>query len=105
MRARIRAGANSPLRIEISGKHGQYLGDAVVEVKGAGLSDELMLRCSGPWVLVDVPVGRYTVTTQAGHDGPMRTATVNVGESQRRLVMHFANLGGEVSQILAGRFD
>jgi hypothetical protein len=86
-----------PLRIEISGKHGQYLGDAVVNVKGPGIDDELMVRCSGPWVLVDVPAGRYTVMTSAGHDGPTRTATVNVGETQKRLVMNFANLGGEVS--------
>jgi hypothetical protein len=90
-----------PLRVEISGKQGQYLGDAIVEIKGAGVSEELTLRCSGPWVLVDVPAGRYSVTTSAGHDGPTRAATVNVGESQRRLVMHFPNLGGEVSTIMA----
>src|SRR5687767_2873067 len=30
-----------PLRVEIAGKDGQYLGDAVVEVKGRGLSEEL----------------------------------------------------------------
>jgi hypothetical protein len=93
-----------PLRVEISGKDGQYLGDAIVEVKGAGLDEELTLRCTGPWVLVDLPAGKYTVTTAAGHDGPMRTATVNVGTSQKRLVMNFPNLGGEISRVFAGGF-
>ena len=93
-----------PLRVEISGKDGQYLGDAIVEVKGAGLDEELTLRCNGPWVLVDLPAGKYTVTTSAGHDGPMRTATVNVGTMQKRLVMNFPNLGGEISQVFAGDF-
>ena len=87
-----------PLRVEIAGKDGQYLGDAVVEVKGRGLSEELTLRCSGPWVLVGVPAGDYDVTVHAGHDGPMRTAHVRVGDSQKRLVMHFPNAGGETTQ-------
>jgi hypothetical protein len=87
-----------PLRVEIAGKDGQYLGDAIVEVKGAALDNEMILRCSGPWVLVDLPSGKYQVTVQAGHDGPMRTAMVNVGETQKRLVMHFPNLGGETTQ-------
>ena len=87
-----------PWRVEIAGKDGQYLGDAIVEVKGKGIDDELTLRCSGPWVLVDLPSGKYQVNVQAGHDGPMRTATVNVGASQKRLVMHFPNMGGETTQ-------
>ena len=86
------------LRVEIAGKGGQYLGDAIVEVKGRGLNDELMLRCGGPWVLVDVPAGGYEVTVHNGHDGPTRTAHVRVGDTQRRLVMHFPNAGGEVTQ-------
>jgi hypothetical protein len=87
-----------PLRVEIAGKDGQYLGDAVVEVKGAHVDGELALRCSGPWVLVDLPSGTYQVTVHAGHDGPMRTATVNIGTAQKRLVMHFPNAGGETTQ-------
>ena len=86
------------LRIEIAGKDGQYLGDAIVEVKGRGLPDPVMVRCSGPWVLVGVPAGGYDVSVHNGHDGPMRTAHVRVGDTQRRLVMHFPNAGGEVTQ-------
>jgi hypothetical protein len=90
-----------PLRIEIAGKEGQYLGDAVVEITGGELNEELALRCSGPWVLVDVPAGRYDVTVHAGHEGPLKHAKVTVGDTQKRLVMHFPNMGGETTQMIA----
>ena len=97
--ARYEAMMNSfPLRLEIAGKNGQYLGDQIVELSGEKLSGQVSVYCSGPWALFDVPAGRYTATTYAGHDGPSRTATIDVaGNDQDRIVMSFPELGGAVS--------
>lgn len=88
-----------PLRVEIAGRNGQYLGDTIVELSGGGLAQPIAVGCSGPWVLFDVPAGSYSVTTLAeGHDGESKTASVNVGGAgQARIVMQFPNLGGATS--------
>jgi len=88
-----------PLRMEIAGKHGQYLGDQIVELSGGNIGgNEIAVYCLGPWVLFDVPAGQYTATTFAGHGGPSKTATIDVGgPDQDRVVMSFPELGGEVS--------
>ena len=97
--ARVEAMMNSfPLRLEIAGKHGQYLGDQVVELSGENINGRISVYCTGPWVLFDVPAGRYAATTYAGHEGPSRTATIDVaGNDQDRIVMSFPELGGAVS--------
>ena len=88
-----------PLRVEVAGRNGQYLGDAIVEISGGGLAQNVAVQCQGPWVLFDVPEGSYSITTMIGHDGPSRTASANVGGAgQDRLVMHFPDLGGETTR-------
>jgi hypothetical protein len=99
-----------PLRVEIAGRDGQYLGDQAVEITGENMGGEIAVYCKGPWVLFDVPAGQYTVTTFAehssGNDGLAKTATVNVGAGgQGRLVMHFPDLGGAVSRQQVATLD
>jgi hypothetical protein len=88
-----------PLRVEIAGRNGQYLGDNTVELGGGQLAAPVMIHCMGPWVLFDVPDGSYSVTTRAGEGNESKTARVNVGGAgQDRLVMQFPALGGATSQ-------
>jgi hypothetical protein len=97
--SRIEATMNDfPLRVEMTGKSGQYLGDQIVKISGANIDGELAVHCAGPWVLFDVPAGQYSVTSFAGHNGPAKTSSVDVsGEVQDRVVLNFPELGGAVS--------
>ena len=86
-----------PLRVEITGMDGQYLGDHTVEISGPNASGAIAVFCSGPWVLFDVPDGEYSVTSTV-LGGPSKTTTANVsGAEQQRVVINFPELGGEVS--------
>ena len=89
---------NFPVRIEITGADGQYLGDHIVEISGANLDGTVAVHCQGPWVLFNVPAGQYSVTSFPMHDGLSKTVSVNVsGADQDRVVVNFPELGGVVS--------
>ena len=79
------------LRLEFSGKDGQYLGDETVNVSGNGHS--VSVHCIGPWVLMKLPSGTYKVSAdvaEAGH----KDVTVH---APGRVLVHFPNAGGEVA--------
>lgn len=74
-----------PLKLEFAGVGGQYLGEERVQVTGNGVN--VNVRCKGPWVLMRVPAGSYTVQAHV-RGGGNKTATVNVtGRGQTRAVM------------------
>ena len=76
-----------PLRIEVVGTGGEFLGDAqVILSKG----DEALaaVNCGGPWVLFKVMPGAYGVSAEIA--GVTKTARVNVGGTgQARVVLRF----------------
>jgi hypothetical protein len=84
-----------PLKIELAGRDGQFLGDAQVSlIKG----DEAVVsvHCAGPWVLFKLAPGAYGVTAEIG--GVSKTAKVAVsGKGQARVVLRFPEEGGAVS--------
>jgi len=78
-----------PLRIEVVGAGGEYLGDAQVTLSKG---DEALaaVNCGGPWVLFKVMAGAYSVSAEIG--GTTKTARVNVGGSgQARVVLRFTD--------------
>jgi hypothetical protein len=84
-----------PLKIEIVGDQGQFLGEAEVSVN-KGEEAIVSVRCGGPWVLFRLDPGAYTVT--AGVGGATASSRVNVGGStQARVILRFPGQGGAVS--------
>jgi hypothetical protein len=84
-----------PLKIEVVGRGGQFLGDTVVTVEK---DDEALasINCGGPWVLVKLMPGSYSV--KADVEGVSKTARVTVtGKEQTRVVLRFEDAGGAVS--------
>lgn len=84
-----------PLKVEIAGTDGQYLGNValVIEREGARV---LNLHCAGPWILARLTPGAYTVT--ATFEGANASGNVNVSAGgQARLTLRFPGAGGTVS--------
>jgi hypothetical protein len=76
-----------PLRIEVVGAGGEFLGDAQVTLSKG---DEALaaVNCGGPWVLFKVMPGAYAVSAEV--EGITKTARVNVaGSGQARVVLRF----------------
>jgi hypothetical protein len=85
--------ATFPLRIELVGRAGEYLGQAEVTLSQ---NDEAIIgvQCGGPWLLVRLPPGRYDVTAVVGNVSKTGRATVPA-TGQGRLVIRFPELGQE----------
>ena len=54
-----------PLKMEFAGAHGKYVGDVRVRVHDAVGNLVLEAHCLTPWVLADLPPGRYRVAATA----------------------------------------
>lgn len=84
-----------PLKIETTGKDGQWLADADVSITRNG-KDVVSVHCGGPWVLLKLPAGSYRVT--AVLDGQSTEAKALVPASgQGRVILRFPNTGGTTS--------
>lgn len=87
------AWANYPVRIEIAGRGGQYLGDVhlTLSQKNKTLA---AVTCEGPWILFRVPTGRYEVNALT--EGETISSTITAPETgQARIILRFPDLGGE----------
>jgi hypothetical protein len=84
-----------PVKVEIAGKEGQYLGGATVTIKKDG-SELATVTCAGPWILFKLAPGRYDVTGTI--KGEIKTGVVYAPQSgQGRVILRFLNRGGAVS--------
>jgi hypothetical protein len=84
-----------PLKVELVGRAGQYLGEAEVTLTKGGEA-VISVRCAGPWVLFKLEPGAYSVTAEI--EGATKTARVNVsGKGQARLIIRFPDQGGATS--------
>ena len=80
-----------PLRIELVGRAGEYLGEALVSL-AKGSEPVISVRCSGPWLLLKLPPGAYNVTAEV--EGRKATSRANVAAAgQARVVLRFPDLG------------
>ena len=84
------------LRLEFTGKGGQYLGGETVTSRAT--SSTSRCQCKGPWVLMKLPAGSYHMSADvpdAGH----KEMNVRVPASGQAVVMvHFPNAGGEITK-------
>lgn len=84
-----------PLRIEVAGADGQFLGNVSVAIEREG-STLVRVGCGGPWVLARLSPGAYTVSAE--FEGQTVSETVNVsGDTQGRVILRFPEAGGAVS--------
>lgn len=87
--------ASYPLRVEVVGDKGQFLGEAEVSVN-KGKEAIIRVRCGGPWVLFRLDPGAYSITATV--EGVTVTSRINVGgKTQARTALRFAGQGGAVS--------
>lgn len=82
-----------PVRVEFSNAASEYLTDAELTVSGPR-GPVLTVVCGGPWVLMKLPAGSYTVQGRIlGAAAKPRTMTVRPPASgQARFVMQFSDL-------------
>lgn len=80
--------ASYPLRMEFAGVGGQFLGEERVTVSGNGLN--VSVHCKGPWVLMKVPAGHYSIHAEVADGGAKNGSAVVPSHGQARVVMTFA---------------
>ncbi|GMG85374.1 hypothetical protein LNKW23_45940 [Paralimibaculum aggregatum] len=74
------------LKLVYAEPDGSYLGDVETRIEQNG-ETVLEMHCAGPWVLADLPPGRYEVT--ARFEGQRKTLTVTVGDGASEQVVTF----------------
>jgi hypothetical protein len=84
-----------PLKVVLAGEGGQYLGEAQVNVAAEG-ETKMDVRCGGPWILLKLEPGRYTVTAAINGNTAKSTAYV-ASTGQGRIVLRFPTVGGAIS--------
>jgi hypothetical protein len=73
------------LRLEFAQPDGHYLGGIETSVTDKSGKEILSVRCPGPWVLLNLPDGRYSVS--AGFEGKTvtRKVTIRGGKRQKQV--------------------
>lgn len=75
------------LKLEFVGPGGQYIGDETVSVR-RGDAEILNVSCIGPWLLLQLPVGRYQELAES--EGQTATSAAIVPEEgQGRIILRF----------------
>jgi hypothetical protein len=85
-----------PLKLEIAGKGGQYLGDVHVTITRDNKS-MIGVTCGGPWLLFRLPAARYQVNATIERETVSSTAYVPAN-GQGRVIIRFPDLGGELEK-------
>jgi hypothetical protein len=81
------------LRIEFANRDAQYLSDIDVKLSDAS-GDLFAVRCESPWLLADMPPGKYTVT--GAFEGIAKTVKVSApATGQARIVIRFPEVAGD----------
>jgi hypothetical protein len=88
------AWAAYPLKIEVTGRGGQYLADVhlILTQKDQTMAS---VHCDGPWLLFRLPPGRYRVEAETEGRKEASSALVPAA-GQGRIILRFPELGGEV---------
>jgi hypothetical protein len=89
------AWAAYPLKVEVVGRGGQYLGDVRVALSQRNKA-VISLTCGGPWILFRLPTGRYQVEAKTENQTVSSSAFVPA-TGQGRIILRFPELGGEVT--------
>ena len=77
-----------PVMLVFAWNDGSYLSDVGVQVVNGKGDRVLSLNDSGPFVLIDLPKGEYTINVE--HNGKSQSRRVNVGSNTRiKAVFHW----------------
>lgn len=76
------------LQLITAARGGAYLAGTHVRIVGPGNNVVLDTTLDGPWLLIDLPGGRYTVRARHSGDTVERGLTITPGKPQR-VVLHF----------------
>ncbi len=86
------AWASYPLKVEVAGRGGQYLGDVHLTVSQRG-NPLAAVRCDGPWVLLRLAPGKYHIDAETEGQTASSAALVPA-DGQGRVILRFPELGG-----------
>ena len=76
------------LQLVTAARSGAYLARTQIRILGQSSNVVLDTTIDAPWLLVDLPSGRYTL--QATHEGKTIERRLNIGAGKpQRLVLHF----------------
>lgn len=91
--AGVRAGYSFWVVTAVKGS-GAYLADVTVRIRDVGQRLVFEAQLDGPWLLVDLPVGRYTVEASYAGETHVRTTTIHAGD--RHQAVFYFNVEGNV---------
>ena len=77
--------ADLPVKFSLVGGYGQWLGNETLSVSSRSGGQNISVQCSGPWVLMKLDPGRYSVTADVP-DAGSKTVSFSVPSSGAREV-------------------
>ena len=81
-----------PLKLEVVGGYGQYLGDQNVTLVNHDGADVLHVSCDAPWLMMRLQPGRYTAVVRVRHATTKDVNFIVPREGQRDLIVRFPSL-------------
>ena len=81
-----------PLKVVVTGKGGVFLADADLTVAQGG-KQLLAVHCGGPWLLLKLPAGKYSITGAISGESASTTA-VAPATGQGRAIIRFPKIEG-----------
>jgi len=83
---------NYPAKFVFAGGGGSYLGDVTVSIDRTSGGTVFTAHCEAPWVLVDLPPGRYRVDAVAGQAQRQSFELAVGNNSQTERVVRFPDI-------------
>lgn len=68
---------------------GAYLADVEISITNDTGATVFERRLEGPWLMVDLPLGRYEVQARVGQESQRRVTTIHRGD-HHQMVFHFS---------------
>lgn len=75
-------------------KSGAFLADVEVTIVDSKGEEVFQRRLEGPWLMIDLPLGRYEVRSRYGQEAQTRVTTIHPGD-HHQIVFYF-NVEAEV---------
>jgi hypothetical protein len=67
---------------------GAHLADVNVTIVNAKGEQVFERRLEGPWLMIDLPLGRYEIRARVGQEQKSRATTIHAGD-HHQVVFHF----------------
>lgn len=77
--------AQYTVKIVYAQPDGHYLGGAQTTVRDSAGTELVSVKCPGPWVLLNLPTGRYKITATLDGKTQSRNVAVSAGKRQKQV--------------------